>query len=274
VTPTSQKLPLWATVKQSYVLTFQNAGWFFRMAWLWLLVLVGVTVLESWFYYSHRTADPFDGNAWLWDILTSVPALVVSASVAVAWHCKILAGDARPGHFYFSLDQTVLRYAAWLVAFLVVFFAPIALSMFVVQYATPPNTEESLREGLAICVVLLWMLTAFCIQTRFSLVLPATALGHAGYTAGDAWRYSAGNFWRLFSGTFLTFLLPLSVFFSLEIYFVPESEAMSRIQYVASNCFSTLYVTLLEIPSLTFLSLAYRHFTGPSPEAPPTASAS
>jgi hypothetical protein len=297
VTQPIPKLPLWTTVKQSYVLTFQNVGWFARMAWLWLLILLAVMAAFYWFYFPYRKETTTFDSSLFWDLLALLPGLMVGSSLAVAWHRRLLANNTSPGHFFFRLDRTVFRYFGWATAFSMavllpwlLFWAYVETSMpssapdpsVLAQEADPLATSQPPADGsfpigaqdvLILLSGLFVLPAAFSyIPTRLTLLLPALALGHSGYGAGQSWRHTSGNFWRMYLGTALVFVAPLTAYLVLMVLLEPPIESMSRVQYVVSNCITELTTILIGMTSLTFLSLAYRHFTG-LPQAASTPSA-
>src|SRR5205085_2448598 len=108
-----RRLPLWRTVGEAYALTFQNLGFLARISWAWVLLMLPISVGYHAFAFSRGWSNPaaFDTVAvqidWLVSTLLYLPML---ASVAVAWHKKLLASEDWPRPFYLRLDRTVASY--------------------------------------------------------------------------------------------------------------------------------------------------------------------
>ena len=104
------KLPVWSTVVQSYVLMYKNLGWFFKMAWVWLLVFALFLAGWCWAIWpEHQAALAAQKVTWAGLGTMPISTLVLS-SIAVAWHRWLLLGEDVTQRVYFRLDHVVVKY--------------------------------------------------------------------------------------------------------------------------------------------------------------------
>jgi hypothetical protein len=119
--------------------------------------------------------------------LINLPALT---SMAVAWH-RLPLRQEHVGSSYLRLDRTVIRYAAALLLFELISFAPNVIHL-IFRGLSGPAMAARQAFGLLPFIGLL-------ILSRPSLVLPAWALGQCDVTFGAAWRGGRHNRLRLFT---------------------------------------------------------------------------
>jgi hypothetical protein len=252
------KLPFWRTVAQAYAAPFLSLDSLVRAAWLWLLLLVPLLLAISWVQVpmeaealARLRLDPqaaFE-TPWQLRLISNLHALVLlpaGASIAVAWHRLILAGE-RPAGAYLRLDRSVWLYTTVLVVTVV----GISLLFDLPQVLVSGIAVRTLIGALAAVL----SIAAALVIGRLSLVLPAIALGRTGVGLGEAWRATHRNTWRLFWGPFVCLLL----------LFLP-AVLLSRVT-AADRTAAALAMTALDVISIIggvigvgFLSFAYRHF--------------
>lgn len=260
-------MPLWRTVADAYRLTVQNFGYLMRISWLWALVTLPIAFA---FHYAafqqgwHNTSDlsSFGSRANL-----LAPALLympMLASVAVAWHRRLLADEVWQGRYYLRLDRTVAEY--------------FGLALIVTSTATAPLyvllmlADRSQSEGwtgrLALVCFLMFAVGLF-ISTKIWLALPARALGRSGFGMRKAWSASNRNFWRLFVGCILCTIPIVIISGMLMLLGVDWTTIAEPIAYAASVAVFDLVVMFLAgMPMISFLSLAYRRLSISNAAAP------
>jgi hypothetical protein len=253
------KLPLWQSVRESYALGFRHLGDLVRWGWPVLAALSAVSLACYWFEHA-RAADADNlGAGWISFIAIPIVTVVFTAMMAVPWHRLVLKGQPLQGTSL-TFTPLVLAYVAWGLSMVL----PIYLgSYLVLRWAGGSETEAGPSPVLQFLPLILLLAALFLYVTfRIGIKLVVVALDDTTSTIAVIWRRTAWNFWRLFWGTTLTFV-PTLVIGGLYAWLVP-SEQFSQLGYaVAETCFLVATV-LLGMISLTFLSLAYRHFMRPS----------
>jgi hypothetical protein len=289
------KLPVWSTVIQSFVLTLKNLGWFVKMAWVWVIVFMAALAAIYWASWpNHQVATATGYFSWRGFLGTIPVSLLVGSSIAVAWHRRLLLGEDLASSTYLRLDRVVLKYFAWGALFTLFWLVPIAIPLIAIdQWATPTEAQlltESPEAAVAekpsgsvsgvtdsdpdswmlntpffvamFCVVFGAITIVSYVPTRLGLVLPALALGHQRFSFIESWHASSGNFWRLYLGTIVTIALPtLAVMMPMVVLELSEFSD-TRLWYVFDNCLTEVLTLIIGMTGITFLSLAYRHFTG------------
>jgi hypothetical protein len=183
------------------------------------------------------------------DVLSTLLFLPFLASIAVAWHRRLLVNDIWSGRVYMRLDGLVASY----------FGLTVVISMLFpgLMIAVIPGVEAGWL-GLPLLTVLLATGGGLFLSTRIWLALPARALGNSEITLREAWRGSRRNVWRLIAGSILCGL-PMLVLVVLTSMFGPDSaEASQPLIYAAWQTLFEIGITFLAgMPIVSFLSLAY-----------------
>jgi hypothetical protein len=233
------RLPLWPTVGRAYALWVRNLPELVRISWLWLLLTGAVVaVLLSATLPEGVVAD----------FVSDMVMLPASASVAIAWH-RLLLTDERVGRgTYLRFDRTVVGYS-------VLVFLILMLPSYV-HWSVKGLIGTGDGGTLTLPWLIMWLLVCFY-STRLTLALPAMALGRRDVTLGTAWRIGRHNTWRLAVGYFLCTVPWIVALVGLTTWID---------SVLGSNVVAALdqMLDLAEIPcgmiSVSFLSLAYRHF--------------
>lgn len=284
--PNPDKLPLWTSVVEAYCLTWMNLRSLGRLSWFWLVVLLPVLALQYWVLWSFELASR-DAVEFALTSLAMSPYLIeilAGASIAVAWHRRLLLGEGTQGVAYFRLDWTVVRYYGWSIILLIVAFLPLYLFMSLFDSAFPvdgsPGSEASaaspVQEGSELedpdCLLCIALVVALGIgigfpvvailsyvPTRLSLILPAAALGHDQITVRKVWQRTRRTFWRLFLGGIMTAapILILTVAF-IGIVGTPDTP----LQYIRNGSIESMIALLLGMVGVSYLSVAYRRLFG------------
>lgn len=247
------KLPLWPTVRDSFVMTARHARVFFRFAWPILLPLVISDAATAWFSFPGQLRMRADPNASepvvvsleFWSAAT---AMVGGACLAVLWHRYIVAKLEPDATDIVALRGRILAYVGW--GLLSLF--PLMLSMLPAA-GLLALTDDALS-GFILPFVPLVALVALVPFFRYVLILPAAALGHRAKlrSVSYATRGSAEN---LALGTYLTALPSI-----LIIYLIDPTQADDRLAATVLATAGNFTDMIAGMPIVTFLSLAYLHF--------------
>ncbi len=246
VARTEPRLEVWRTAVEAYALTFANLGYLLRISWAWVVLMIPVSL------------GCYASIFWLgWDKLLFPEALLSTflflpflASIAVAWHRRLLVNEVWPGSVYLRFDGLVASYFGLSAVISILFPGPMIAF---------PSSVESRWQGLLLLAVALATGVGLFLGTRIWLALPARALGNSEITVRQAWRGSRRNVLRLLAGSFLC-SLPMFVLVVLAAMFGPDmAEASQALVYAAWQTLIEIGLTFLAgMPIVSFLSLAYR----------------
>lgn len=230
---------VWGTVAESYALTFSNLGYLLRISWAWAALMIPLSLG----YYASIFWFELPDSLFI-DVLSTLLLQPFVASIAVAWHRRLLVNEVWSGRIYLRLDRLVASYIGLV---LIINEGPsIAFNAMVRSF-------DIGRDGRLILVLAIG-LPAVVLGTKIGLALPARALGNSD-AVRQGWRGSRGNVWRLMAG-FALCSLPMPV---LDVMVWPaSSEASQPLTYAG---WQTLYIGiafLFGMPIVSFLSLAYR----------------
>jgi hypothetical protein len=269
------KLPFWRTIGRAYSAPLENSGALMRAASPWLLVLIPVAFAISYAMapiqaemmakfeairpenlkpedlgkLASLKAEDF-AMPWSLQLLALLQHLVTvpaAASIAVAWHRLLLTGTQPATRFL--LDRSVGLYTAFL----------LGVMAFVMVLTTVPQLTFTPRLGDAwIAITALTgivMIGSVFVLGRWTLVLPAIALGRTDIGLSEAWRTTRGNTWRLFWAPFVCLLIMVPVGFLTR-----GLSAADRVTSAVSMTLVELFTILAGIVGVGFLSYAYQHF--------------
>lgn len=185
----NKQLPVFAAVRHTFSLTFNNLGPALRITWAWIAVLIVVIGLMALVI----VAAGFEGGSppgvlfvALVFIIFFVLALVATASIAVAWHRYILLDEGGGTGFNLRLDGTVWRYVGnalgITVSAMLAFAIPAALLLMISEYMF-----VAIIPGIILLAPFMY---------RLFIKLPAIALERRDFGFHDAYDASAGNYWQ------------------------------------------------------------------------------
>ncbi len=276
---TPAKLPVWKTATESFRLTFQHLGDLLRFAWPWLLLLIAVSCALYWGLYpveKAALAETGSGSNLLW-ISTLFVSTMIGAFIAVPWHRMLLLGEkndlSASGHFASRKWRYALR-ALLMIAL------PMLPILALIQFYPATSSEEAATTADSIDLVAMMLpvvyfgsfIALMVLVNRMSLILPATALDHNDVGWVETWSITRGNTWRLFWSSFIVSmpLILVAIGYVIHDLWVPvEPIKIAEVNEIANRTRFTLWSVGWELAAMlfgilyvTFLSLAYRHFTG------------
>ncbi len=196
-----RKLPVQAAFTHAVRSTWNNLPFAFHASWPWLALFIPFSLYfdRAPLDFDPMTTDPVKQAEMAREVLvfyaTALVGMVVYASIGVSWHRYILKDEVPQGTARLRLDRTVWRYVgntiliALLVAFSILPFALI-FSVVLAGLGKGPEALLPIYIGLA-------FLIAMPVTYRFSLKLPAIAVGNQQFRFGDAWNTTRGNMVRL-----------------------------------------------------------------------------
>lgn len=254
-----ERLPFWSSVREAYVLTYGNLGYLFRISWAWVALMFPIGV--ACHFALAKNSSP-EAPVFGWDTLLAPPLFwPMLASIAVAWHRKLLADETWPEAWYLRLDSAVASYLGLIILTSFVVFVPaFAAIIWMMQ-----SVEQSALGSVMVATAsgLLMLIAGLYLATRLWLALPARALERSQVTLGEAWRASRGNVWRILAGSFLCTAL-MWAFIVLPILWEIDGPPITRpIAYGTYQTLVEILVTFLAgMPVVSFLSIAYRQLVG------------
>lgn len=256
-----RRLPFWRTVIDAYVVTFNNLGYLARISWAWLLLMVPIAfafhALMFWLGWQPTSASKHGSvvNA----VGSGLLPLPMLASIAVAWHRKVLEGEIWPRSVYLRLDRVVANYLGLVLTTMLLVSAPPAM-----VFGFDPSIRDRVAPQTFMVLLLgasILMGAGIFVATRIWLALPAQALDRADATVNNAWTVTRGSFWRLLWGSVLC-IFPISALIAALIWAMfgrDGLEGTTLATYAASETLNGILGTLLfAMPTVSFLSLAYR----------------
>jgi hypothetical protein len=281
----ASKLPLWRTIKLSYVTYMHHFADALRVTWLWMLLIAGLLAGSDWLRWSWtvRFAERFKAGEIIelgvypilavgLSALAFLVVVLASLDIAVAWHRQLILGERpRLGGSTFA-SRAPWRYLAILVGLILVSAIPVVL-IFIVDLLDLEALSDRSLQIVAASVVTVVLGAALSNFVRLSLVLPARAAGDLALTFRESWIMTRGNTWRLLAGTFACWILPY-----IPLQFLPPSFGEPNFDVLMKEMLTadvrpagivigaigrqfTLIYQLLTVPiSIGFLSYCYRHF--------------
>lgn len=210
----SPKLPVFRTAQKAWGSVFGNLGLMGRLYWPWMAI-VTVTLL-AWgagIVVNSGFAEPspvlVGGAGWVPLIALLIAMVIAIPAIFVGWHRGIQSGE-RPTQ-PIRIDSAVWAYIGYSV------LIGIALVLTVVLFGTVATAVIGISTGLgdgpmslerfaALAPFLpLAIVPYYLLLSRFSLVLPAVAVGQS-MSLSDSFRMTRGNTWRLTFGAGLVYL--------------------------------------------------------------------
>ena len=257
---TEPRLQVWRTVAQAYALTFRNFSYLLRISWAWVLLMIPISFAFHSFMFLrgwHDSTRVSYFGSLFYNVSSTLLFLPFLASIAVAWHRRLLADDVWPRRVYLRLDRTVVGYLGLSALISFLFEGPMTLM-------PTGNLFEVIKEagwsGWLLLGVVLTTVAGLVLSTKIWLALPARALERREITIRQAWTGSHRNVLRLILGSVLcslpifVLLLIFIIIFNLD--WTNENQIILFATYQTLSEFGITF--LAGIPVISFLSLAYR----------------
>jgi uncharacterized protein DUF4339 len=271
------KLPLWDTIRLSYSTYFHNFPDVLRISWLWL----AAAGILSWLLFSwtagvtaamKRGMPPSRPVETI--VLVTIAYLVFTfagASIAVAWHRRIILGE-HPGFSGSNVATKSLWRYVWMgfVIALIAFLLSLAVVLPMISLSSSVITGAAPRFAMFIAACFLLVLTVFGVALRLSLLLPARAVGDLDLRFKETWKRTGGNTWRMFWG-FVACIVPPMLAVQVAVQIVSSSFLILTGGMSDSNAIVGVAVimtivfvcNLLTLPiGIGFLSYSYSYFFG------------
>lgn len=294
------RIPFWATIGEASAVPFRNFRTLARFAWPWLLALLVAEAALAWFYFPYRSADAalaahdmagFAVRETAAALVTMVISLILGSIVAVSWHRFLLLGEQPSAHKSHAKPISAYTLRSAVITLLVL--APLLIvGALIASMPDPgalatdlnvPAVDEATAAasaaldqvdetaaanpwmcavcvGLAIIVGLPIIALISYVPTRFSLSLPATALGSSERSFASAWRLSRSNVWRLMWGGLLV-SWPCFAVMAISMALWGGDMVETRAMYVGNAVLIAAVSFATGILWVGFLSIAYRRLT-------------
>lgn len=261
-----RRIPFWATLRRAHasVLTHWRQAAALLVPALAVFCVV-IILLSSWRFDATGGQITPLGSAI--SLATEIVGLILGSLVAVKWHRLILLGEMPSWRRW---PPHILPYLA--AAFVV--WACIALPIFatghVMETVSPTDPQDDSNPfsggvpGVLTLVLLVLVLTPMAavlsyLPLRFSLALPALAIGVLPSPLARSWELSRGNFWRLFWASLLCYAVPIGLFFAGLV--TGAHEPKSRVPFVLLDVVTYGTSFAFALIWIGFLSHAYRALT-------------
>lgn len=259
-----RKLPVMAALTHALKSTWHNLPFAFHASWPWLLVLIPLNLYfnDGISDFDPTTTDPVKQAEMIKAVLTfyavSAVSMIIYSSIGVTWHRYILQDEMPQGTARLRLDATVWRYVGntLLVAVLVILsILPLAMifSVALTMLGAPLQVVMPVYIALA-------LLIALPVTYRFSLKLPAVAIGNKNFRFGDGWSITRGNMPQLIGLGVAVFAMLTALGFLLGgIEHVVQSVLGSTAVFIF-NILRQLLAWIVAIFTITLLTSLYGFF--------------
>jgi len=199
-----KKLPVFAAIRHTLSLTFNNLGPAFRITWAWVIVFVVTITLFVWATAGlGRASDPAANlfPVMMFGTVFLLAAVAAMASIAVAWHRYILLDEGGDVGFNLRIDATVWRYAGNAILVAVGMMVVFGLPMVVLLQLSPYM--------LVLAFPAMFLVAPF--MYRLMIKLPAIALENRDFSFSAALAVSRDNHWPLVGLVVMYFLVAFAI---------------------------------------------------------------
>jgi hypothetical protein len=199
-----QKVPVDRVAAAAYRIVFGRLGRVLELAWLPMLVLLGVDLLPGLIGRYLSPGDPGAADLPGANIAESVIATLCLSAFAVRWHHLVLAAD-RP----LPLKRFMVVWARFLGYSLLFFLATAGAAAgasaaldAISAFLDDQTLGGAVRQDVSAAVVAVVALVLSLVLVRCSLIFPAVVIGQPLGLVG-AWRRMRGNTWRFIAAALL-----------------------------------------------------------------------
>jgi len=189
-----RRLPIDMVVRRSFLFAWESRAVLMTP----LLIYAGITALAD---LAAMRVFGVDNQAAIF--LITIAEQIFGMAFAVGIHRFVLLAEAPAGFQFFRWDRHFVQYVV--VALLLLVMAASALLMAVGALGGDPTAQSPAVSGIGALFSLFVMVFAALILSRFSLALPATALGDP-VRPRQIWQMTGGNGWRLLATAMLVVL--------------------------------------------------------------------
>lgn len=235
------KVPVIRTTLMSWGSVLPNIGLIARLYWPWLaIVTVAMLAWGAGILVNNGFSTPrpvlVGGAAWV-PVLVAVLAMMLAVpTVFVGWHRGIYRGE-RPSQ-PILVDSAVWGYIGYSILIGIALVLSIGLVVLVATVIAgittglgdgPMSIERlaALRPFLPLAIIPYYLLLS-----RFSLVLPAVAVGQS-MSLSESFRRTRGNTWRLTIGAGLVYIPVVIMSAASDIIGIAFPNAVALISAVA-----------------------------------------
>lgn len=265
-TPAAKKLPVWATIAETYRTTFANIHLYLLLAWPWIAIAsAGLAIAYHFASPGAEAGLPVFERAvrtvafgWI----VAVVAMVAFAPVGVRWHRWLLTGERPTLLSPFQLSPIDVRYFLAAVAFNFASFLPGDLGVLALLVALKASVPVSIMiaasYGMIALQALMFLVMLYLL--RLMLVLPAIALSEpAGL--GLALRRTRGHLLTILAIAIFAALPPILPAFAIGQ--VAGLEMLKGLDGLVA-LIATLAATVLGSAfAMTMVSLLYQRLATP-----------
>lgn len=255
-----KKLPIGQAFSHALKSTLSNLPFAFHVSWPWIAIMLPLQAITAFYIVSNfPNIDPKSTKPEVvWQLLAAnLPAtlmsLLSSSSIAVSWHRYIFLDEVPQGWQRLRLDGTVLRY----------FGNIILLSLIIAAISFVPAIVITLLSAVVPPAIVLFLpLVLICIaySVRYSVKMPAIALGRRDFGFNDALQATRGSTWQVLGFLLLVFAVALGLALAAALITYPFSQMANDFGFlvVLAIQFAVNWVTT--IFSVTMLTSLYGFF--------------
>jgi hypothetical protein len=210
----SPRLPVFRTALKAWGSVPANIGLMARLYWPWLAIVIvtllawgaGIIVNSG---FAAPSAVLVGGAGWVPLIALLIALVIAVPAIFVGWHRGIQTGERPTQPILF--DSAVWAYIGYSVligitlVLTVVLFGTIATAVVGISTGLGDGPMSLERFAALAPFLPLAIVPYYLLLSRFSLVLPAVAVGQS-MTLSDSFRKTRGNTWRLTLGAGLIYL--------------------------------------------------------------------
>jgi hypothetical protein len=269
-------LPFKKTISDTYSITWQNRGIYFKILLNALYFYLPLIVCFEFIAFK-LTSNSAQGSLQIlsgWSYLITIFGLglaqiilnlLLTATIAVPWHNYVI-NKTPPFVAVFPPSKVSIKYAFYTVLIALVVFAPILFS-----YGGLALIPLSYSKGLILPISLVLILIVsflFYATVIVTSILPAIALGRKDLSLRTVFSRVKFNYWRIvFAGLICNIPYFCIMITALVVSTVLVALLGSTIGISASTVIITSIIHLVNFAvatsfSLTLLSFIYKHFFG------------
>jgi hypothetical protein len=236
-----RRLPIDTVVKRSFLYAWESRAILMAP----LLIYAGITAFAD-----LAAVEVFGSDNRAALFLVTIAEQIFGMAFAVGIHRFVLLAEAPANFRFFRWDRNFVQYVV--VALLLLVIGVSALLMAAGALGDDPTAQPPGVNGVAALFSLFVMIFAALVLSRFSLALPATALGDP-VRPRQVWQATAGNGFRLLA----TAMLVVLPFFVADGAFYIQLIAVGGVAKVVFIVLLRLVASAELVVMTIMLSLSY-----------------